>query len=353
VRLLAATGEWELFSRRWQGFLGRSRSGVEGLWPTDHEALLTAVRVGVAAMSRRDRLGLLLPPVMIGPPCRPAVNAVVHRYSDRITAGAAVLALRSDPRGRRVADHANGGPEPVTPDALSEPVASAVGRPPGGAVGISRVGGMKPATRPVLVLVGAPGAGKTTVGRVLARRLAVSFTDVDAVIVERAGKPVADMFLEDGEDAFRALERQVVAEALATEGGVLALGGGAVLAAETRQLLREHQVVHLTVGLADGLRRTGMSTARPLLAGVNPRATFRALLEARAPLYREVATVEVDTNRRSTNQVARAVLEALGQSPSPDAPDDPDDLTDGDEDQQTAGSASAVSLPDPTVSRPG
>ncbi|MCO1658766.1 shikimate kinase [Pseudonocardia sp. S2-4] len=177
--------------------------------------------------------------------------------------------------------------------------------------------------RPVVVLVGAPGAGKTTVGRVLARRLGVGFTDVDAVIVERIGKPIADMFLEEGEPAFRELERAVVAEALSEVDGVLALGGGSVLDERTRLLLRGHRVVHLTVGLTDGLRRTGMSTARPLLAGVNPRATFRALLEARAPLYREVATIEVDTTRRSTNQVARAVLEAIGESPA--GADDPAD----------------------------
>lgn len=167
---------------------------------------------------------------------------------------------------------------------------------------------------PVCVLVGPPGAGKTTVGRVLARRLGVSFTDVDALIVERIGKPIAEMFTEDGEDAFRALEREVVAEALAATDGVLALGGGAVLAASTRERLRGHRVVLLWVGLADGLRRTGMSVARPLLAGVNPRATFKALLDARAPLYREVATVEVDTSRRSANQVARAVLVQAAQA---------------------------------------
>lgn len=181
---------------------------------------------------------------------------------------------------------------------------------------------MSAPTRPVLVLVGPPGAGKTTVGRVLARRLGVGFTDADALVVERAGKPISDVFLQDGEPVFRELEREVVAAALDEVDGVLALGGGAVLAAETRERLRGHRVVHLTVGLADGLRRTGMSTARPLLAGVNPRATFRALLEARAPLYREVATVEVDTVRRSANQVARAVLDALGLAPAgPDAVD--------------------------------
>jgi shikimate kinase len=205
--------------------------------------------------------------------------------------------------------------------------------------------------RPTLVLVGPPGAGKTTVGRVLARRLGVEFTDVDAVIVERAGKSISDMFLEDGEDAFRALERQVVAEALLATDGVLALGGGSVLAAQTRERLRGHRVVHLKVGVTDGLRRTGMSTARPLLAGVNPRATFKALLDARAPLYREVATLEVDTVRRSANQVAREVLQAIGV-PAAGAPDDPADPTDPLDRPTDPGQPQVAPLPDPTVGRP-
>lgn len=176
--------------------------------------------------------------------------------------------------------------------------------------------------RPTLVVVGPPGAGKSTVGRQLATRFRVEFTDADNVIVARIGKSIADMFLEDGEPAFRALERAVVAEALESTDGVLALGGGAVLADETRLLLREHRVVSLTVGLADGMRRTGMSTARPLLAGVNPRATFKALLDQRSPLYREVATVEVDTSGRSVDQVVHAALVALGELPA-DAPEPP------------------------------
>ncbi len=215
---------------------------------------------------------------------------------------------------------------------------------------IGTVSTVIPERRPTLVLVGPPGAGKTTVGRVLARRLGVGFTDVDGMIVERAGKPIADMFLQDGEDAFRALEREVVAEALVATDGVLALGGGSVLADVTRGRLRGHRVVYLNVGLSDGLRRTGMSTARPLLAGVNPRATFKALLDARAPLYREVATVEIDTSRRSANQVARAVLEAIGEVPS-SAPADPVDPADPLDVPTPFGAAtgSAAPLPDPTV----
>jgi shikimate kinase len=204
--------------------------------------------------------------------------------------------------------------------------------------------------RPALVLVGPPGAGKTTVGRVLARRLDLEFVDVDAVIVARIGKSIADMFVQDGEDAFRALERDVVAESLLGTEGVLALGGGSVLAAQTRERLRGHRVVHLTVDVTDGLRRTGMSKARPLLAGVNPRATFRALLDARAPLYAEVATFEVDTVRRSAHQVARTVLELIGAvapgaAADPLDPGDPLDVAPAPDPREWA------ALPHPTIGR--
>lgn len=174
--------------------------------------------------------------------------------------------------------------------------------------------------RPSVVVVGPPGSGKSTIGKLLARRLGIGFADTDTVIEERIGRSISDMFTTDGEDAFRALEREVVAEQLRAGHGVLSLGGGSVLADDTRALLREHRVVALDVGLADGMRRTGMSTARPLLAGVNPRATFRKLLDARAPLYREVATVQVDTSRSSPNQVVAAVLAALGEAPAESPP---------------------------------
>jgi len=205
------------------------------------------------------------------------------------------------------------------------------------------------AAKPLVVLVGPPGSGKSTVGKGLGRRLGVRFTDVDAVIEERVGTTIAEMFTSQGEPAFRAVEREVVAELLASDCGVLALGGGSVLDEGTRALLREHRVVSLRVTLADGIRRTGMSTARPLLAGVNPRATFRTLLDARAPLYAEVATIEVDTAKRSANQVAAAILAELGlaaegQGAAPTEGTDPNDLVTPDD---------AAPLPDPAFGRPG
>lgn len=166
-------------------------------------------------------------------------------------------------------------------------------------------------TAPTLVIVGPPGSGKSTVGALLAERLGVPFTDTDPLIEARAGRSVADIFTIDGEPAFRELEEQVVAEALAVRDGVLALGGGAVLSERTRAKLAGHRVVFLLVGMAEGVRRTGLSSARPLLAGVNPRATFKALLDARLPLYREVAAVEVATDDRDPVQVADAVLAQL------------------------------------------
>ncbi len=153
-----------------------------------------------------------------------------------------------------------------------------------------------------LVLVGPPGAGKTTVGRMLAERDGRAFRDTDADIEASAGKAISDIFFDEGEEHFRALERAAVATALAEHEGVLSLGGGAVLAAETRALLAGHRVVFLNVGLADGAKRVGLSRDRPVLA-LNPRASLRALMEARLPLYREVATLEVDTDGRTPEQV--------------------------------------------------
>lgn len=163
---------------------------------------------------------------------------------------------------------------------------------------------------PVVVLVGPPAAGKTTVGQLVADRLGVRFTDSDDLVVARAGKPVADVFVDDGEDAFRVLEAAAVVDALAG-GGVLALGGGAVLAADTRARLAGHRVVFLSAGVPAAASRVGLNRDRPLLLG-NPRAQLRALLDARLPLYEEVAVTTVATDELTPDEVADAVLAALG-----------------------------------------
>ena len=162
---------------------------------------------------------------------------------------------------------------------------------------------------PRYVVVGPPGAGKTTVSELLAARLGLPFRDADADIVALAGKPISDIFTDDGEPVFRAMEEEAVAKALVEHEGVLALGGGAVLSAATRERLQEHTVVFLNVGMAEGVRRTGLAANRPLLTGINPRATFKALLDARLPLYREVATIEVLTDSLDPEQVTDAVIE--------------------------------------------
>lgn len=171
---------------------------------------------------------------------------------------------------------------------------------------------MNSLSRPVAVLIGPPGAGKTTLGGLLAEHLGVAFRDVDHDIEASAGKPISDIFVDDGEPAFRALEVAAVADALDTHGGVLALGGGAVIAAATRAALRGHRVVYLRVGLSDAAERVGLNTARPLLA-LNPRATLRTLLAQRAPLYAEVATITVNTDGRAPAEILRDVVAQLDE----------------------------------------
>ncbi len=164
---------------------------------------------------------------------------------------------------------------------------------------------------PAVVLVGPPGAGKSSVGGQIARITGLPLRDTDADIEKVAGRTIPDIFLEDGESHFRALERAAVATALAEHTGVLALGGGAVMAADTRELLRGHRVVFLNLSMATGVRRTGLGANRPLLAGVNPRATYKALLDARLGWYREVALHEVQTDQLSVAEVARSIVEKL------------------------------------------
>lgn len=163
---------------------------------------------------------------------------------------------------------------------------------------------------PVVVLVGPPGAGKSTVGELLARVYGVGFRDTDADVEAAAGRSVADVFLEDGEETFRALERAAVIAGLAEHDGVLALGGGAVLDPATQADLAAHTVVFLDVSLAEAAPRVGLSGARPLLVG-NPRARWQALMAQRRPIYERVATVRVGTDGIAPDEVVQRVLDAL------------------------------------------
>ncbi|MFD8382694.1 shikimate kinase [Streptomyces sp. NPDC000941] len=162
----------------------------------------------------------------------------------------------------------------------------------------------------MIVLVGPMGVGKSTVGRVLAERLGTGFRDTDTDIVESAGKPISEIFIDEGEPHFRELERQAVRAAVAEHRGVLALGGGAILDDSTRALLADLPVAFLEMGVAEAVKRTGLDAPRPLLA-VNPRQRWRELMEQRRPLYTEVARAVVSTEGRTPEDVADAVLDAL------------------------------------------
>ncbi|MFI1960849.1 shikimate kinase [Streptomyces althioticus] len=163
---------------------------------------------------------------------------------------------------------------------------------------------------PRLVLTGPMGVGKSTVGRLLAERLGVGYRDTDDDIVATEGRAVSDIFVEDGEPAFRALEKEAVRQALESHDGVLALGGGAILDPDTRALLAGEPVVYLSMDVEEAVRRTGLGAARPLLA-VNPRKQWRELMEARRHLYEETAKAVVPTDGRTPEEVAEAVLDAL------------------------------------------
>ncbi|MEV5357174.1 shikimate kinase [Streptomyces sp. NPDC052693] len=163
---------------------------------------------------------------------------------------------------------------------------------------------------PLVVLVGPMGVGKSTVGRLLAERLGVAYRDTDDDIVAAQGRTIAEIFVDEGEAAFRAVEKAAVHKALAEHDGVLALGGGAILDADTRALLAGQRVAYLSMDVEEAVKRTGLNAARPLLA-VNPRKQWRELMEARRHLYEEVATVVVATDGRTPEEVTQVALDAL------------------------------------------
>jgi shikimate kinase len=165
---------------------------------------------------------------------------------------------------------------------------------------------------PRAVLVGLPGAGKSTTGRRLAKMLAVPFADSDQLIEARAGRQVSDLFEVHGEDGFREIEAEVVAAALGEFAGVLSLGGGAITRAETRRALAESGVpiVYLRAGLDELASRVGDARTRPLLVE-DPPGRLAVLAAEREALYAELATITVDTDGRTPGQVAATVAARL------------------------------------------
>jgi shikimate kinase len=163
-----------------------------------------------------------------------------------------------------------------------------------------------------IFLVGMMGAGKTTVGKALARRMQLEFADTDKVLVERTGVPVATIFEIEGEEGFRRRESAVLAELVTRDDCVIATGGGAVLSEDNRTLMRSHgTVVYLHARLESLWERTRHDNSRPLLATPDPRGTLASLLEKRDPLYREAAHIVVDTGSQSAATLAARVVEAL------------------------------------------
>jgi shikimate kinase len=170
---------------------------------------------------------------------------------------------------------------------------------------------------PKAVLVGLPGSGKSTIGRRLAKALDLTLLDTDTAIEEATGRTIADIFTTDGETEFRRIEESVIRDALKSHDGVLSLGGGAITTPGVREALAGHTVIYLEISAAEGVRRTGGTTVRPLLAGGDRSEKFKALMTQRVPLYRRVASMRVNTNRRNPGAVVRYIVSRLE---NPNAP---------------------------------
>jgi shikimate kinase len=165
---------------------------------------------------------------------------------------------------------------------------------------------------PRAILIGAPGSGKSTVGRALARELGVTFVDTDARIVEQEHRSISEIFAHDGESAFRSIERAVVLSALTSEAGVISLGGGAVLDPDVQKALNETSadVIYLDVGLSNVLARIGTRNDRPLLAK-NAEQQWLELMSIRGPIYQELANIHISTNNKKAAEVATELINQM------------------------------------------
>jgi shikimate kinase len=162
-----------------------------------------------------------------------------------------------------------------------------------------------------IVFVGPPGSGKSTVGRALAQKLNRNFVDTDAVIEETTGKKIADIFLINGEEEFRRIEREVVLSALQSQDSVISLGGGSVLDEDVQSALSSlPEVIFLDVSISNAAPRVGFNRDRPLLLG-NPRQQWIALMEKRRPIYERIATRTISTDNRKAHEVVAELLPEL------------------------------------------
>jgi shikimate kinase len=171
-----------------------------------------------------------------------------------------------------------------------------------------------PRPGPLIVLTGPPAAGKSVVGKMLSGRLGVAFVDTDAEVEAAAGKPVGDIFVDDGEAAFRDLERAAAHQALAADGAVVALGSGAVLDPEIQRSLAGQPVAFLDAGFTAIAKRLGLDRPRVVIPG-NPRGRLRGMLEERRPVYERLATVTVPAGDLAPEEIAdeiEAWLETRG-----------------------------------------
>ena len=163
-----------------------------------------------------------------------------------------------------------------------------------------------------IVLIGAPGSGKSTVGKALANSLQLSFIDTDAMIEASSRKKITDIFVVDGEDVFRALELQTLQAVLVEENVVISLGGGAPISTQAQELIRQSQsiVIFLDVSLATAAPRVGFNRDRPLLLG-NPRAQWQALSDLRRPIYEELATHSIKVDDMTVDQITATIEELI------------------------------------------